>query len=80
MISCILKINVLLIATDYKNINEFESVKLQFIGNNPYTAIYVLFENNFNSIVYDISLTIDAFIKMMTYRNNGKHPRKLCIT
>lgn len=33
--TCILKINVLLIATDYKNINEFESVKLQFIGNNP---------------------------------------------
>lgn len=63
-------------------LNAFESVKLQFIGNISIHCNLFLFENHFNSIVYytRISLAIDAFIKMMTYRNNGKHPRNLCIT
>lgn len=80
MITCILNIDVVLIANDYKMLNAFESVKLQIIGNNSIHCNLFLFENHFNSIVYYISLAIDAFIKMMTYRNNGKHPRKLCIT
>lgn len=41
MITCILKSDLVLIATDYKMLNAFESVKLQFIGNNPYSAIYI---------------------------------------
>lgn len=80
MITCRLKNAFLNVnATDYKIINAFESIELQFIGNNPNTGINALIENQFYSISYEISLTSDAFINMMTYRSNNKHPRNTCI-
>lgn len=65
--------------TEYTIINAFESIYLQFIENNPNTAINALIENHFNLISYEISLTSYAFIEKITYRSNNKHPRNTCI-
>lgn len=64
------------IATDYNIMNAFKSNKWWFIENNHNTAIKVLIENHFSSILLRIVLTNLDFIKMMTYRSNDKYPRK----